>query len=278
MNLNNEGKLALVVAVAVLAIFTMANSIIQSASASDFYSELPEKPNDFENIKYRIEKGHLTDICIFSERYYVQPDFYPMWGASKSAFYDNHDYSRWVVHGYGAYPATQGIVLSNLKAGESFEVCTVVRAAFGAETWQGIKLQPIENEYFDVEILNQEFEEYPNHYILEPTFPIFKDGWAKLIKFRITATQDVPVGTYNLGMNVVTPDDRFNKEMYLKIMYSSESNQKFIEDCIESAKENPLGVNKECERLFMERERIYVPGGSYQIDRNMFDYIVEVVE
>jgi len=242
---------------------------------------LPAKPSDFVNMKHRLEVGQLNDVCIFTDNYFLQPDFYPTWDDTYNLFYEHHDYSRWGVHGYGVYPALQGITLSNFKQGESFPICAFLKTAGGVETWQGVKLVPIENEYFKIEILNQDYENYPNHFLLEPTFPEFSKNWAKKLEIKVTAKQNVPAGKYIIGFNIVRPDDRFNKEKYNEIMgITDEYDKSYYESCIKSLSEKDIyaDVSEVCNRYFQERQRLYVAGGTWQIGQQFFTLEVQVTE
>jgi hypothetical protein len=276
-----EQKKGLLIVFSVMIIIigiTIVFIIATNTTKADMFSEIPEKPEDFIGVKHRVESGQLVDICGLDEAYWKHPEFYPTWDRGKLIFYDQHDYSRWIVHGYGAYPGTAGIVLRNFKEGESFQLCTIVKSAYGTETWQGIKLKGTEDEYLEINIVSQEFEDYPDHFVLEPTFPMFKSEWAKMVIFNVTAKKDVPIGEYQLGINIVKPDGVFNKNMYKEIMNSEQTETDYIKKCIQQSKENPEKLSKGCERMFTEREKIYVPGGGYKIGRDMYTLFVEVIE
>lgn len=278
MEMKRKGYFIVGVVTSLIVILIVSGIIVARTTMNDSFNKLtvnlPSKPNDFNTIKSRVEKGILTDICFIEEGYYKQPDFYPIWEQAKISFYDNHDYTRWGIHGYGSYPADSGIKLSNMKVGEEISVCTIIKSSYGIETWQGVKIEPVENEYFKTEIITQEFSNYPNHFLLARSFPVFDKEWAKMITIKVTAKQDVLAGTYNLGFNIVSPDDRFNNEM-INVLLKSESEEvkDYVNKCVNQPK---IGEEKNttyvrCQGLLSERQKMYVPGGVWNIGRNTYN-------
>lgn len=245
-----------------------------------WFANLPEKPNDFIMYKRDVEKGAILDLCPLEEEYWKQPEFSPTWERAKQSHYVGHDYSRWGVHGYGSYPADMGLVIRNLKQWEEIEICTFFKTSYGIETYQGIKLVPTEDEYFKVEISPQEFSEYPNHFLMTPTFPQFSPEWIRKVKLKITAKQDVPVGIYNLGFSVVSPDDRFNNKMVWEIlMQDTNKDIEYVKKCVESIKDSAhQKANTDCETFMMERQKKYVSGGGWSIGRDTYSLTIEIVE
>lgn len=251
----------------------------------ELYSNLPSKSDSFVMIKRDVEKGEIVDLCKIDSLDWKHPDFYPTWEAGKPMHYDNHDYSRWGVHGYGAYPANTGMTIRNLKEGSVLTLCTFFKTSYGVETYQGVYVNPIENEYFKVEISPQPYAEYPNHFLIEPTFPQFEEGWVERISLKITALKDVPVGTYELGFNVEVPDTRFDDEMIWEIlMTDTDKDIEYVKKCIESLAErdsdslSSRNTKTECSKFMLERQKKYIPGGSFQIGRNTYNVKIEVVE
>ncbi|MBD3252887.1 hypothetical protein GF386_04095 [Candidatus Pacearchaeota archaeon] len=250
---------------------------VNNLSIEKLYSKLPEVPDDFLIIKRDIETGDLTELCKIEEGYYKNPDLYPTWERARKMFYKSHNYNRWGVHGYGAYPSEIGYKLRNFKENESLELCTFFKTGYNIETYQGVKLIPIKNEFFDIQIITQEFEEYPNHFLLEPTFPLFKNEWAKKIKLNITAKQDIPVGVYTLGFDVVTPDDKFDNIMRWEVlMKETKQDTEYIKKCMKKSRND--GLDKECSEFMMKRQKKYISGGGFQTGEHIFKLIIEVIE
>ena len=244
----------------------------------NLYSELPDKPSDFHIYKREISSGRFNDLCKVDYDYYIQPEFYPRWDIIKERDYINHDYTRWGVHGYGSYPADMGWSgVRNLKKGDVLEVCTFLQTGWNIETWQGVYLRTLSNEYFDVQIKQQEYEEFENHFLLEPTFPEFSDGWVKRIDLIITVKQDVPKGDYKLGFDVEQPDGRFNDKMFWEVVFSGDINldQTYLKDCVdkiinESVSNGYLKAKDKCSKYLQSTEKTYIPGGSIKISRETY--------
>jgi len=235
----------------------------------EWLDELPEVPDDLLLYKRDIITGTLSNICNIEEEYWKNPEFYPGWEKAKNSYYLHHSYSSWGAYGYGTYPADAGVNIKNLKEGEEIEFCTFFKAAFNIETYQGIKLESIENEYFKVEIT-------PNEFLLEPTFPVFKEGWIKKLRIKITAKQDVPEGNYIVGFNVVFPDKETNEEMVWEVLRKDvPKDPEYIERCIESLKNN-VYFSDQCESLYINRRKKYVSGGTYSIGRPFYTVKINV--
>jgi hypothetical protein len=277
------------IALVVLALIVIALSVVVIAAVYDseelietkkMFTNLPDQPNDFLIIKRAIETGETTNICNVKNEYYKHPEFYPTWEQGKTAFYDNHDYSRWGVHGYGAYPADLGATISNFKKGESIDFCTIVKTSYGIETYQGVKMIFDNSEYFDIEIINQEFPEYKDHFIMYPTFPIFHENWTRQMHIRITAKQDVPIGEYEFGFNFATPNRDFNEEMVWEIlMQDTDENIEYVKECVEeihNSKDNS-DIDTQCEMFMMQRQKKYVKGGTWSIGRDMYAITLDIV-
>lgn len=278
-------RIALVaLALVVLTLTGLSIAFIYNPNGKDdgdeLFSELPSKTEKFEIIKRAIEKGETTDICNVEREHYIHPEFYPTWEQGRKIFYDDHDWSRWGVHGYGAYPADVGMGVTNLKKGESIDFCTLFKTSYGIETFQGIKMILDDSEYFDVEIINQEFPEYTNHFIMYPTFPKFHKDWVRKLHIRVTAKQDIPLGEYIIGLNVAAPNDDFNNKMVWEILMSdTKRDETYVKSCVEeiSKVDKTSTIDSECEDFMVQREKKYVKGGGWQIGRDMFAITLEVV-
>lgn len=267
--------------VSILLIATLVGAVYYSSinnPREELYSNLPIKSSDFETVKSRVEKGIVIDMCLIGESYYKQPNFYPRWNEIYNQYYKSHDYTRWGVYGYGTYPSEAGVQIRNLKQGESLTTCTIVRAGYGIETWQGIQIELEDNEYFDVEILTQDYSEFPNTYVLGRTYPMFDNNWAKLITLKITAKQDIPVGSYQVNFNIVSPETSFNNKMMKEILFSdTDETKQYVESCIKNIKGNEQEGYFNCQNLASQRQKLYVPAGIWKIGRNSYEYKIEVI-
>lgn len=271
--------LVIVIASAVIVGAIIHNGPEEVIEISEMFEKLPEQPEDFVIIKRAIDSGETTDVCNVQKEYYKHPEFYPTWEQGKQMFYDDHDYSRWGVHGYGTYPANVGAIISNMKTGESIDFCTLFKTSYGIETYQGVKIVFENNEYFDVEIVNQEFSEYKDHFIMYPTFPTFHENWTRKLHIRITAKQDIPVDKYEFGFNIATPNRDFNEEMVWKIlMGDTNKDLEYVQNCVEeiSKTNGSSDIDTECEDFMMQRQKKYVKGGGWNIGRDMYAITLDI--
>lgn len=263
-----NAKLLLVFGIVIVSGLTFAISAILSNNLREIdydsiiYSNLPSMPDNFIQIRRDVMTNAYPDLCQLGEEYYLQPDFYPTWERDKALFYTNHDYSRWGVHGYGSYPGEQGISIRNIGEGESFTICTFFKPSWGIETYQGVRLVAMENEYFDVKL-------DPSTMLLLPTYPYFNDDWVKKIKVEVTAKENVPQGEYKLGFNVARPNNDIEKEFTWKVLELETMNDsKFINECKKD--------EEDCLNNYMLRQNKYVSGGQWEVGVDTFTLIVQV--
>jgi len=238
------------------------NGMIGNAQGNDLYYgiELAEKPADFELILREMQSQYI-DLCSLNEDYFLQPEFYSdSWERGKR-YYESHDYERWGVHGYGAYPGNLVIEFQNASVGNWISLCTFFHTGWNVETWQGIKLVAEENEYFDVDV-------NPNEFLLGRTFPVFacgeEDSWAKKLKLNVSVLKTPPAGTYEIGINTVAPSiENVNKWFWyvMRQNVTSETDLNMIEEC-----ENQLERSTKCEEwVSISRKNKYINGGIFQM-------------
>jgi hypothetical protein len=210
-------------------------------------------PADFIQVSRDIQRGIYYNFANLSEEYYKNPDFYPT-SKQNLESQKNHDYGRWGVHGYGAYPGEIFLSSKRIDAGQSITVYTIVHTGYDVETFQGIKLSlKDQSGSFDTYVT-------PENILLTPTFPEFTDGWAHKIKIDLVAKQDIPAGTYKFKMGVDTPDGNTQEQFY-KLMQET----KYIPyDC--------TNCNNDIVEL---RKRVYVDGGMISSEK-FFDFILDV--
>lgn len=286
MVIRNRRYLNVIVVFAILIIiiiilgasFIFADKEQKDMSDEVLFVNLLDKPDDFVIFKRDVEAGTLTDLCVIPKEYWIQPEFYPTWKMSKSLHYENHDYGRWGVHGYGVYPGEIGMRVRNLKQGEKINICSFIKTAGGIETYQGAKLAVEDNEYFDIKIKSDEIEGFDDHMLLTPTFPKFDENWVHKFELEITAKQNIPVGNYKISLNVEVPSDEFNNKMIWDIlMKDTDKDIKYVKSCVNSL-QNKDDKEGECSNFMMQRQRKYVPAGGWKLDRDMFQFILEVTE
>lgn len=272
---NKKYLFIIILTVIILSIIGYYGVKLIPADNSVILSEIPDKPNDFDLIVREVSSSRLTNLCDLPEEYWKQPEFYPTWNDAKGKYYDAHDFTRWGVHGYGAFPARMGINVINLKAGEKIEVCTFLKSGYNIETYQGARLEPIEDEYFNIEIEPQLYSEYPNHFLLYPTFPKISEEWVTKVKLKITAKENIPVGNYSLGFDIKSPDDRFSEDIIWNIVMNGKGDYDELYYLKECSKNYEIDY---CEKLLKGREKMYVSGGGFKPQGNTYSFVVNVEE
>jgi len=251
--------------------FVMAAFLVSIASAIDssIFSELPDKPDDFWLVQREVYESEYPDLCNLDERYFRQPDFYPTWERNMKK-YENIDYGRWTIQGYGAYPADQFYLMSHAPKGATFTLCTFLHTAYSVETYQGMKLRPTDSEYWDIEIT-------PDQLLLPPTSPEFKPGWARKIEIKITAKKDVPAGNYRMGFNIAEPDQETSKQYeWTMLSIPVKGEEEYAEKCVNNPDNRPKLDYEGCVKKFRERVNQYVTGGNWAIGRNTFSFGVDI--
>ena len=229
----------LVIACAIIGIsFASDNTMINKNIVT---TNTVEKPSDFVQVQRDIKQGVFLDLCDVKEGYYRQPELY---FGYNTYLVTPHDYTRWIVHGYGAYPGEASLSVSNMKAGETITVCTLIHTSFGVETYQGIGLSIEPNDYFTSSIT-------PNSLLLYPTFPKITGNWTYKIAVTIIAKQDIQPGSYTLNMMATAPDTKTSQENYNTM---NSLNQSYY-NCPDNTKCNP--------EIIELRKRVYVDGGQF---------------
>ncbi|RLG24315.1 hypothetical protein DRN85_07850 [Methanosarcinales archaeon] len=219
----------------------------------EYFKNLPPKPDDFDLVERDLYTGYI-DLCALSEGYYLQPEFYGESWKRGEYFYTHHDYTRWAVHGHGAFPANPVFVFGDPKVGSWISDCVFYRTGWGVETYQGIRLVADPSEYFDVKIT-------PDEFLLPPTYPVFDKGWVKKININVSIKNTPPPGKYIINVNTVSPSvessKRWFKEVFSKNM--TEEQRIMVEQCIEQGGSN-------CQELIdVGRRNKYVDGSNIQV-------------
>lgn len=226
----------------------------------DYDIDVPEKPEDF-NLILREMQSQYIDLCALDRRYFLQPEFYSNSWSRGKRYYIDHDYARWGVHGYGAYPGNPTIVFENKSVGNWISLCAFFRTGWNVETWQGIKLVPEDNEYFHINVK-------PNEFLLGRTFPIFEcgeeDSWAKKLKLNLSIRKTPPRGTYKIGINTISPSESNAQKWFWYVMrqnITSDVDLKMIEEC-----EKQLEMSTKCEEwIGSSRKNKYIDSGIFQM-------------
>lgn len=253
MNKKIYVALALLLVVTLVVGIYLVSGTDENSFKLDRFKSIPEKPNDFDAYTRDIWKGQLTDLCEIEPEYYLQPDFYgDSWDISKSTFYDNPDYSRWGVYGQGNMPKAISYTV-NMKEGDQLTLCSFFHNGFGIWTYQGFQLYTDgSEEFFDVEVT-------PNLMTMNPTFPVFEDGWVRKIEITLTAKKDIPEGEYNINLRATGPTPEYSREELKRILHLEIDKEVYYNECV-----NQMKDEEGCRELVNLREKKYVDGGAYQ--------------
>ena len=120
--------------------------------------KLPLKHERFDLIKRNFYDSQISDFTSLGESMWKRPEFYPTWERSGIQNYEEHDYTRWTVYGYGFFPGVQSWTARNMTTGDNITYYSYLHSSWGVETWQGMKLVSIHDEsLFDVTITPNEF-------------------------------------------------------------------------------------------------------------------------
>ncbi len=169
------------------------------------FSELPEPPSDFNKIVSLYHQGKFRDEFFFSEKYFLQPEFYPSFLKNGLSYWVNPLTTHYGAYGYGSFPLKKTIVL---KKGETAETKFFFHSGYGVRSFQGVQLKTVFDageEFFDVTIKEPVF-------LLEPNFPKFNKGWAKAVELNVNVKEKALKGNYKLKVFVSYPPEESSEK------------------------------------------------------------------
>lgn len=182
------------------------------SSEQEIWEELPPIPKDFSEIAYMLVTGNFFAIENLGEGYYKQPEFYPNFTNPKGGlrWWREPDPRGWATGGYGTYPSEQWATMKKGET-ENFKATVFLYNSFGVQTYQGgtLFMAGDYSKYFDITISPQTF-------LLEPTFPKFKEEWVKKITIQGSLKQGTPKGEYTIPILIGTPPEEKNREWTAK--------------------------------------------------------------
>ena len=183
------------------------------------YKNLPPFPDNFYTIDLLVFLGRLTDTVNLEEKYWKQPEFYPLF-EDNVGLIANPVKGRFYGVGYGAYPGDIG---AEAGPGDDFTVASFFHTSWLVETYQGMKMDVVfpSNSQIPNQNLNgtqlsvsqdpEKAKEYfevtttPDVFLLEPVNPIFGYNWTVKVLVHIKVKPETPKGTYVIGINPGTP-------------------------------------------------------------------------
>ena len=233
-----------------------------------FMEDLPPKSKNWDLMVREFENMYV-DLDVYGEEFYKRPEFYgESWKLCRQKFYKDHDYRVWGVYGHGAYPANRKVVLNNNVPGEWITFYNFYRTGWGIETWQGIKLVPENNRYFDIKI-------EPDEFLLTPTFPKFTYDWSKKLKYTVTIKERPPSGTYTINIYAVNPSKDSGFKWFWEILRreTSPDEQDMLEKCYQQVLDDDVDI--ECDEwIKIARKNKYVDCGQLSMGTRM---VIEIV-
>jgi hypothetical protein len=196
---------------------------------NEVFKDLPPFPKDFYIIKLLFELGKITDGTKITPEYWKQPEFYPQFEDQGVAMMANPPTGRWGAFGYGTYPS-ETVVLT--PRNNKFRVIFFLHTSWLVQTYQGMGLSysfprhaelqktlypdntkavlqdPANvSKYFHVKIS-------PDVILLEPAFPVVKNGWAHAIAVDVEV-KNAPPGKYAIGVDIGdAPSEKANEWLW----------------------------------------------------------------
>lgn len=176
------------------------------------FEELPSAPSDFNEIVSLYHKRIFSYEGFFSEKYFLQPEFYPSFMESGLNYWLNPSTTHWGAYGYGSFPTNKTVFLS--RSGKT-RIVFFMHSGYGVQNFQGIQLQSKFNEpgaenFFDVNILEPVF-------LIGPNFPKFDKSWAKAVFIDISAKDTAPDGIFSAGISVSLSPQEFRDKWAKKL-------------------------------------------------------------
>ena len=163
------------------------------------FDELPEAPADFNRMVAQMQTRGYSNYSFFSPPYYLQPEFYPSFLPNGLSYWSSPDPNYYAVAGIGFFPRSQVI---NIEKGKSATARFFVHAAFGVQSFQGVKLSVEQQENaqgITAKILNG------SEFLIYPSFPKFSSGWARAVDVRIDIPENAAPGSYELKFKIAKP-------------------------------------------------------------------------
>jgi len=216
------------------------------------FKNLPSYPKDFNDIWTFVYYNRLQVLENFTagvddSAYYLQPEFYEDTFATSGiqlyAGYEENqpvNFSYMGIYGYGAYPMDfyRKIIAEGGRRGGMLKIVTFWYTSWGVSKYQGFNLEAVYPEEGTItswyvkqdpeiarEYLKVDIE--PKTFLLEPSWPIFHDEWAKKVIINIDISPEIPSGRYYVGLATIgmPPDlnDKYTREYRFAYVSASTS-------------------------------------------------------
>jgi hypothetical protein len=202
-------------------------------------------PQDFYSKRLMYKYGLLTDLANLSDIYWKQPEWDPQFENSEMISLIKEPYPKdqkprfgWV--GMRISPVDFGFYTNANR----ITATTFISSDFIVETYQGLTLDyrfpstanwrtgsfedgtkavtqnpDIVSKYFKVGIETQNCNDCPrgsNTFVLEPAYPIIRNGYKGKVLVNIEIDPATPAGKYAISITGLTPDQKQNEQYYLQ--------------------------------------------------------------
>ncbi|MCX8190515.1 MAG: hypothetical protein N3F05_04815 [Candidatus Diapherotrites archaeon] len=164
------------------------------------FENLPQVPHDFNAIVSLMHRNAYTNYDFFSERYFLQPEFYPSFTDTGLIYWQNPDPKHYAVAGIGFFPGTQQI---KVKKGNYSKTKIFLHAGFGVRTYQGIKI----SAFFVDDCNGISFELPKKDFLIGPSYPKFDSQWALDIPIKIKASENTVKSNCELKFRIEKPSE-----------------------------------------------------------------------
>lgn len=221
------------------------------------FGQLPKVPADHLSVTRLVWNGFfrgdgITDLRLLSQKYWVQPEFFPGWrGQDTIRGMLSDDGTYWTPRGYGAYPSIRGYNIPLSRVGTPIETLDLLRTAFNTSHYQGLGLfvyfpdcalainrsvifcqdPNVVSKMFRVTFKTNSHQMYLDlkasydfedtvppggiFVVLPPTRASFTSDWVVPIQLLIEATGSVPPGKYVFSIGMVDPAPFVTERYYL---------------------------------------------------------------
>ncbi len=178
--------------------------VLQRASYSlspAVFSQLPPPPTDFNRIVSLYRDGKFGDESFFTEKYYLQPEFYPSYLKSGLGYWTSPSTTHWGASGFGSYPVYDSF---EVRRGGKASAKFFMHSGYGVRARQAISLKATVVEKEGSGSLRAGVRDPV--FMLGPNFPSFSRNWARDVVVEVEASSGTPAGEYYIKVYAGRPD------------------------------------------------------------------------
>lgn len=217
--------LLILVIVAGIALITLkkVNKRASYGLPAAMFEKLPAIPTDFEQVKILLLYNKIRDYTGYGPEYWKQPEWFPSWNEGCLPLLKNPPLDRWAAMGVGTFPYK---ATYSASPGETVKAVLYVKSGCMVVTYQGVGMKygfPESARRLGDEIFYQtpsttaqylKIKSDPEEFILEPSYPVFSEEYAKRIEIDIEIDPNTPPGFYFVAIDPGAPSGEFSDEAY----------------------------------------------------------------